>query len=150
MIAQLFNSAQVYAVVNGPYAALAVFSFLSAFFFEIFVFGVSYYYRKKGKEIKLGLQIVYYFLFVFLGWFVILVIEHLPVRYLFSIWELALIGLGVYIIDWAIYNKIMDVWDRLPWMLVQFAVLWSSFLAIWYYLIFVAQIFGNLTVLSVI
>ncbi len=150
MIAQLYSAAFQYAAVNSPWLAMFVFSFISSFAAFLPVFAISYWYRKRGKELKLGTQLLIYLTLVFVGWLLLLFIESLSIGYLFAIWKLALIGLGVYLVAWYVYNAVINKWPSLPWMLVQFGVIWLVSLVIWYYLLFIAQIFGNLSVVYVI
>ncbi len=145
MIAQLYHTMLMYSIMNGPYLAWFVFSFISAFFIFIFSFGLGYWYRKKSKPLGLGLQVLYFILISFATWFIVLLVESLNLRYLFSIWKLVLVGLAVYIPIWFVYNKILDRWEKLPWMLVQFFLELVVALGVWYYLIFVFQIFGDLS-----
>ncbi len=143
MFAELYHAAFLYIASTTPLQALLVFSFILAFFLYIPVFVVSYFHRKKDKELNLPIQILYYLVLVFLGWGVLLVLNGSSLGHIFSIWKLALLGLAVYLPTWFVYNKIMERWPKLPWMVVQFVFIWLVSLGIWYYLIFLARIFGE-------
>ncbi len=142
MIAEMYHAMFLYLVNNGPYLAWLVFTTLFAIFLFIPVGLVSFYYRKKKKPLKLGTQLVWYFVLVFLGWGIILGIEGLDFGHILDIWKLALLGVVIYIPAWWVYNKALEKWERLPWHVLQFAVIWVISAIIWFYLIFVFQAFG--------
>lgn len=142
MLAEAYHAMLWYLINNGAYVSWVVFSLLLAVFILVPTGLVSYYYRRKNKELKLGLQLVWYFVLVFAGWIGILIAEGIGLGYVFSIWKLALIGLVFYIPAWFVYNKIMERWPKLPWVLIQFFIVLVVSFIVWYLLLFFYRVFG--------
>ncbi|GEM_PF-5632477 len=148
MIAEIYHAMYLFANENGALTALFVFSILSALVVYAFSLPISYYFRKKDRPLGLIGKSVLYFAIVLIAWMLILIVEGVSLTAFPSIIVPAIEGYVVFLLAALVYDEMLELNKKIPWMLAQLFIIWLVSLAIWYVLLYVVVVFGEYVFIS--